>query len=144
MSLPQTKLREAVFYVIFSQDFLGETQDKESVDTIAMIMEILEMSRSNVRLAWERAELILEKKDEIDAILKDYVVSYGMDRISCVERNVLRLSTYELLFDKEIPEVVAIAEGMRLGRKFGVIQGANFINGVLDALYKNQQVLLTQ
>ncbi len=144
MSLPQTKLREAVFYVIFSQDFLGESQDKETADTIAMIMEILEMSRTNVRIAWERAELILEKRDEIDAILKDYITSYGIDRVSCIERNVLRLSAYELLFDKEIPEVVAIAEGMRLGRKFGVIQGANFINGVLDALYKNQQALIAQ
>lgn len=141
MSIPQRKLREAVFYIIFAQDFLGETKEKESVDTIAMVMEVLEMSRSNVKLAWERAELIIEKREEIDAVLKEYIASYGIDRLSCVERNVLRLSAYELLFDKEIPEVVAISEGMRLGRKFGVPEGALFINGVLDALYKNQQAL---
>ncbi|MBM3191023.1 MAG: transcription antitermination factor NusB [Chlamydiae bacterium] len=141
MSIPKQKLREAVFYILFAKDF----QESAAQDTTAMLMEVLEMSRSNVKLAWEKAESIFLKKEEIDTLLREYITEYTLERVSSVERNVLRLSAYELLFDQEVHEVVAISEGVRLSRKFGSPEGALFVNGVLDALYKHQKaVAVTQ
>lgn len=134
MSLPQAKFREAVFYAVFSQDF-SQNSDEE---VVPMMMEQLAMSKKNVREALQRAMLVLEKKEEIDACIQKYVPDYDLSRISYIERNVLRLATYELLFDNAIPEVVAISEGIRLCRKFSTAEGANFINGVLDAIYKKE------
>lgn len=133
MALPQQKFREAVFCVIFSQDFSSTSED----EVTSLVMEQLAMSKKNVREASFRAALVLEKKEELDQLLEKHVIDYSIDRISCSEKNILRLATYELLFDNEIPQVVAIAEGIRLGRKFGTPEGASFINGVLDALYKD-------
>lgn len=135
MSLPQKKFREAVFYVIFSQDFSRNSDGEEAVP---MMMEHLAMSRKNVRDAIQRASLVLEKQEVIDECIQKHVSDYDLNRIAYIERNILRLATYELLFDNDIPEVVAISEGIRLCRKFSTPEGANFINGVLDAIYKNQ------
>ena len=140
MSLPQKKFREAVFYAVFSQDF-SQSSDEEAVP---MMMELLAMSKKNVRESIQRAALVLEKKAVIDECIQKYVPDYDLDRISYIERNILRLATYELLFDNEIPEVVAISEGIRLCRKFSTPEGANFINGVLDAIYKKETALTAQ
>jgi N utilization substance protein B len=138
MSIPQKKLREAVFYALFSKDFYS---DLEWEEIVPIIMEQLEMSKKNVKDAVFRATLIQEKKELIDEILKKQVLSYELERVCFVERNILRLATYEILFDNEIPEVVAIAEGIRLCKKFSTPESAGFINGVLDGIYKSHSHL---
>jgi N utilization substance protein B len=137
MSLPAKKLREAVFYAVFCFDSDLEL-DPESI--VPLIMEQLEMSKKNVREAIYKASLIIEKLPAIDAKLKEHVEGYEFERISSAERNILRLATYEILFDNDLPKVVAIAEGIRLGRKFSTPEGANFINGVLDGVFKAQPI----
>jgi N utilization substance protein B len=137
MTLPQKKLREAVFYAVFSFDY-DESVDCESL--VPLLMEQLEMSKKNVKNAIYKASLVMEKLSIIDAKLKEHVEGYSLERVSRAERNILRLATYEILFDNDLPEVVAIAEGIRLGRKFSTPEGANFINGVLDSLFKAQPI----
>lgn len=137
MSIPQKKLREAVFYAVFCFDYDAEL-DCESL--VPLIMEQLEMSKKNVKDAIYKASLVMEKLPIIDAKLKEHVEGYSLERVSSAERNILRLATYEILFDNDLPEVVAIAEGIRLGRKFSTPEGANFINGVLDGLFKAQPI----
>lgn len=137
MVLPKSKFREAVFYAVFSWDF-SPTSEAESVP---MLMEHLAMSKKNVREARSRALLIIEKKELIDELIQKYITDYDLHKISYVERNILRLATYELLFDNEVPEVVAISEGMRLCRKFSTPESASFINGILDAVYKHETQL---
>jgi N utilization substance protein B len=55
-----------------------------------------------------------------------------------VERNLLRLGAYEIYFSKSVPPKVAISEAVRLARKFASSESANFINAILDALYKKK------
>lgn len=73
MSIPQKKLREAVFYALFSKDFYS---DLEWEEIVPIIMEQLEMSKKNVKDAVFRATLVHEKKELIDEILKKQVQSY--------------------------------------------------------------------
>lgn len=137
MTLPQAKFREAVFYALFSWDFLKTSEE----EMVSMLMHELAMSKKNVKEALEKAERIMQQHEIIDEKIREHIHDYHLARISYIERNILRLATYELLFDHSIPEVVAIAEGIRLCRKFGTHEAAHFINGVLDAIYKNQEAL---
>jgi transcription antitermination protein NusB len=135
MSLPQQKSREIVFQLLYSYD-IGQPQDD---DMMELIMKELAVTKKNVRHAQERAHLIQEKLSEIDQRIAEASLSYAFERIQSVERNILRLGVYEILFDHTIPAKVAITEGMRLARKFGSPEAANFVNALLDQIYKKSE-----
>lgn len=132
MALPQQKFRELVFQVLYSLELGGSEKD----EIIALLMKELQVTRRSVREAYERVENILSKQSEIDDILRRISTSYSFERIQTVEKNILRLSLYELLHDEELPKKVVIAEAVRLARKFGTPESANFVNALLDAVYK--------
>jgi transcription antitermination protein NusB len=134
MALPQQKFREIVFQMLYSADFAKGAEG----DLIPLLMQHLAVSRSSMRKAELRRLQVEEHLSEIDRLIASASASYDFARIPGVERNVLRLSVYELMFDEEIPAKVAISEGIRLCRKFATAEGANFINAVLDHLYQIQ------
>ncbi len=81
---------------------------------------------------------ILGKRSEIDAVIMKAAPEWPLDRIAAIDRNVLRLSLYELLFNEgEVPPKVAINEGIELAKSFGSDTSAKFVNGVLGAVYKD-------
>lgn len=132
MAVPQQKIREIVFQLLYSYD-LGQANDE---DMITMLSAELAVSKQIVSVAQNRVKEIRAKQNEIDAQITKTSTSYEFDRIQSVERNILRLGVFELLFDEEIPPKVAIAEAIRLARKFGTPESASFVNAILDSLYK--------
>lgn len=132
MALPPQKFREVVFQLLYSYD-MGFSEEK---DIIALVMQELEVSKKNVMAGQERMRALIKHVDEIDNVIGKTATSYEFDRIQSVERNILRLGAYELLFDAEIPPIVAIAEAVRLAKKFGTPESTTFVNAVLDAIYK--------
>jgi len=81
---------------------------------------------------------ILAKQSELDLIIEKAAPEWPIDRISPVDRNILRLGLYELLFAdrKEVPAKVAINEAIELSKQFGGENSSRFVNGVLGAVYK--------
>jgi N utilization substance protein B len=81
---------------------------------------------------------ILAKQPELDLIIEKAAPEWPIDRISPVDRNILRLGLYELLFAdrKEVPAKVAINEAIELSKQFGGENSSRFVNGVLGAVYK--------
>lgn len=81
---------------------------------------------------------ILAKKPELDLIIEKAAPQWPIDRISIVDRNVLRIGLYELLFGdrSEVPPKVAINEAIELAKTFGGENSGKFVNGVLGAVYK--------
>ena len=81
---------------------------------------------------------ILQKQPELDLIIEKAAPEWPIDRISPVDRNILRLGLYELLFAdrSEVPAKVAINEAIELAKQFGGENSSKFINGVLGAVYK--------
>lgn len=134
MALPQQKFREIVFLLLYSHD-MGRTDDDEM---ISFLMEELSVSKQSVLKAMERARLISDKLPEIDAQIAAKSVTYEFERIQSVERNVLRLGVYELFHDNELPPKVAIAEALRLAKKFGTPESVAFVNAILDSLFKER------
>lgn len=81
---------------------------------------------------------ILSKKVDIDQVIEKAAPDWPLDKIGAVDRNVLRLGLFELLFSdkEEVPAKVAINEAIELGKTFGGENSGKFINGVLGSIYK--------
>ncbi len=135
MALPQKKFRELVFQILYSLD-LGSSNQEEVIE---LMMGELTLTKKIAIEGFHRACAIREKQPEIDALIAKITHSYAFSRIQTVERNILRLSIYELLYDQEIPPKVAIAEALRLAKKFSTPESASFVNAILDNLYKMSQ-----
>jgi N utilization substance protein B len=74
---------------------------------------------------------------DIDGIIAKTAPEWPIDQITVVDRNILRLGIYELMFAKQVPPKVAINEAVELGKAFGGESSGKFINGVLGTLYKD-------
>lgn len=85
-------------------------------------------------------ELLLETLQDnlphVDRALKHALENWRLDRLSVMDRSILRLAAAELLFLEEIPPKVSIQEGIHLAEAYGGKDSPRFVNGVLDALYK--------
>lgn len=135
MNLPVQKFREIVFQLLYSYD-LGQPQDEDMID---LMMKELSVTRRSVKMAQERVKDIQGKQSELDALIAQTSQSYNFERIQTVERNVLRLGLFELLYDDDIPAKVAMSEAIRLARKFSTPESAHFINAIMDNLYRNSK-----
>lgn len=84
------------------------------------------------------AENVLKKRPELDDIIQKAAPEWPIDKISVVDRNILRLGLYELLFAdrEEVPAKVAINESIELAKTFGGENSGKFVNGVLGSVYK--------
>ncbi|HKP92956.1 MAG TPA: transcription antitermination factor NusB, partial [Chthoniobacterales bacterium] len=69
---------------------------------------------------------------EVDERIRKYCANYDFHRISAVDRNVLRLAIYEMLYRDDIPPVVSINEAIELAKTFGGPDSGRFVNGILD------------
>jgi len=72
----------------------------------------------------------------LDNVVAGSAENWRIERMAVVDRNVLRMAVYEMLFDAEVPPVVAIDEAIEVARKFGSEESGAFINGILDAIRK--------
>lgn len=71
---------------------------------------------------------------EIDSIIVRFSNNWKMNRMSCVDRNVMRIAVYEMLFCSDIPIKVSINEAIDVGKKYGTEESGAFINGILDSI----------
>ena len=80
---------------------------------------------------------ILEKLEEIDNVLNELSTGWKTSRMNRVDLTVLRLATYEIKWDEDVPTSVAINEAVELAKKYSSDSGPAFINGVLDKILKS-------
>lgn len=132
MPLSPQKFREIVFQVLFSSAFGEENLD----DTALMLMKELQVTKRAVQDACVRVRQILSCLNELDEIIRNVSSEYQFERISSAEKCALRLGFFELFHDRLLPCKVAIAEAIRLTRKFGTPESADFVNAILDTGYK--------
>ena len=78
----------------------------------------------------------LEKLPEVDAKIRTLADNWDFERLAVVDRNILRLAVYEMLFRPEIPPVVSINEAIEIAKKFSTAESGKFVNGLLDRVKK--------
>ena len=79
----------------------------------------------------------LEKLPEVDAKIRTLADNWDFERLAVVDRNILRLAVYEMLYRPEIPPVVSINEAIEIAKKFSTAESGSFVNGLLDRV-KNE------
>ncbi len=84
----------------------------------------------------ELVEAVIKHKKEIDEIVQKFSDNWVLDRMTVIDRNILRIGTCELLFNFSTPPKVAINEAVDIAKKYGNEDSPEFINGILDKIYK--------
>ena len=129
--------RSIVLQSLFEWDLNGI--DKKEVSTV-LERNVQEFAPNKTDLPFMQKLLdgVLGKQKELDLIVEKAAPEWPIDRISPVDRNILRLGLYELLFSdrQEVPAKVAINEAIELAKQFGGDNSSRFVNGVLGAVYK--------
>ncbi len=76
--------------------------------------------------------------DAIDAKIGEYATNWQLKRMAVIDRNILRMGVFELLYLPEVPPKVTINESVELAKKFGDMDSSKFVNGVLDKIHKEE------
>jgi N utilization substance protein B len=77
---------------------------------------------------------VLEHREKIDGLIREQASNWRLERMPIVDRTVLRIATFELLFQPDVPRVVIVDEAIEIAKRFGSDQSGSFVNGVLDGL----------
>ena len=127
--MSRTELREHIFKMLFRIEFNNEEEMKEQE---ALYFEVLgDISEKDRAYILEKYQAILEKVEEIDGLLNKLTTGWKTSRMNRVDLTILRLATYEIKWDEEVPTGVAINEAVELAKKYSSDSGPAFVNGVL-------------
>ncbi|AYA76974.1 transcription antitermination factor NusB [Bacillus sp. Y1] len=119
--------REKALQALFQID-MSEADPKEA------ILHVLEEERGDDYLS-NLVSGVVEHKNEIDEMIKEHLEKWTIERIAPVDRNLLRLAVYELVYMKEeVPANVVIDEAIEIAKVFGDEHASRFVNGVLSKI----------
>lgn len=92
------------------------------------------LSEENNAFVRELVAGAIRNKDDIDGNIQRFAPAWPVEQIAMVDRNILRLAIFEILFDNKVPVKVAVSEAVELAKTFGSENSAKFINGVLGSV----------
>ncbi|MDR3541862.1 MAG: transcription antitermination factor NusB [Desulfosporosinus sp.] len=122
--------RETALQVLFQRDIT-----KEPIITAEAVQlwttEFL-VPEASIPFVQELVDGTIAHQDEIDQKIASYAQDWNISRMANVDRNVMRLATYEILFRPDIPGRVSLNEAIELAKRFGGEESAKFVNGILD------------
>src|SRR5262245_11076116 len=124
----RTRARELALQFLYSVDVRGDG----ILDEFVTFLRDSGASRVARRFATELVEGVVAHKDELDAGIARVAHHWSLDRMPPVDRNILRLASFELLHCPEIPVGVALNEAIELGKRYSTAQSGAFVNGILD------------
>lgn len=129
------KAREIALQVLYQMDVTGGSPE-EALDLFWRNFDAPEYARP---FCTRLIEGTYEHLADIDGRIRGVSSNWSMERMAIVDRNILRMAVFELLYCQDIPPKVAINEAIDLGKEFGTENSGSFINGILDALFGNLQ-----
>ncbi len=130
--MTRRELRENTFLLLFQNDFYPPQELDEQMKLYLSQMEkFSETEKDEIK---GRASLAMEKAAELDEKINAVAEGWKSSRMGKVELTILRLALFEILFDDNVPQGVAINEAVELAKKFGGDDSPSFINGILAKL----------
>lgn len=112
----------------------GEPEDAMRI--LQTLFSTLRVSPQNRPYAEVLVRLVATNLEKVDTIVHDALTNWRMERLSAIDRNVLRLGTAEMLFVDDVPPRITIREMVQLAEKYGTHDSPRFVNGVLDAVMR--------
>lgn len=146
--MTRSELREHCFKMLFCADFYPDQEKEEQMkryfeepmeeaatpEGVEEILHNVVMSEKNENYLKTKTEDIMSRVSLLDERINQVAEGWKTGRMGKVDLTILRLALYEILYDDEVPEKVAINEAVELAKKFGGNDSSAFINGVLAKL----------
>lgn len=129
----RNKARKRAFQIIFEADQRGSTPTAVMQDWIRHAGTD-ERQPPVSEYTMQLIEGYAENAERIDELISTYSVGWTLDRMPAVDRSILRLSAYELIWSEDVPEAVVIDEALDIAREFSTDESPPFINGLLGRL----------
>lgn len=129
----RTRARRIALQVLYQADVTGEAPgqvEEAYIDSRSSRPVVRSFVRALVRGC-------LARWADLDRLIAAHAANWSIERMASVDRNVLRLGAYEILFDPEVPQKVAIDEAVELAKRYGGPESGAFVNGILDAIRKD-------
>jgi N utilization substance protein B len=127
VAISRRKGREAALRVLY-EIVIGHTS---TASALKMTLDELELSPNLTRYVQRLVEGIRANLAEIDDLLGARLNDYSLERVAAVDRNVMRIATYELFHEPAVPPAVTIDEAVEIAKKYSTAESGKFVNGVL-------------
>jgi N utilization substance protein B len=132
----RSKARKRALDILFAADVRGESA------TEALDAAIAEGEGPTNDYTSVLVRGVVEHRERLDELLSSYSEGWTLDRMPAVDRNVLRLGLWELLYADDIPDAVAVTEAMALVSDLSTDESPQFVNGILGAVLRNKPSLV--
>ncbi len=134
--MTRKRTRENLYIMLFQTDFHNQEERMEQADIYLEGMEDADATKKAKAELRERYEAVLEHMEEIDQKIGEKANGWTISRLAKADLTVMRLAVFEILFDDEVPNGVAINEAVELAKRYGGDKSYGFVNGILSSVVK--------
>ena len=127
-------IREHIFKILFRAEFYNKEELTQQAEYY--VSELSNAKDKEIEYIKDKTLAITDKLSEIDEIINENSDGWPTNRLGKAELTIMRLAVYEIRFDEEIPDGVAINEAVELSKKYGSDNSSSFVNGVLAKIIK--------
>lgn len=132
----RTELREHIFKMLFQVEFNDSAAMAENMNYYFETLEDAE--EKDKQYIQNKYEAVVSHTEEIDELLNENATGWKTTRMNKVDLSILRLAVYEIKWDEDVPDKVAINEAVELAKRFGGDSSPSFVNGVLAKFAKQE------
>jgi len=130
MAGARRKARSLALQALYEIDSVGHNVE----EVVNRLLAEQRLSEENNAFVRQLVSGVIQSKEKLDQNIKHFAPAWPIEQIPVVDRNILRLAIFELLFDNKAPVKVAINEAVELAKSFGSDNSARFVNGVLSSV----------
>jgi len=135
LPVSRRKARELALQVLYQIDFTKQS----SKDALQLFHNHFYPDKEPNEYTNRIVQGVEAYREEIDRLLRKYSENWSLERMSPVDRNILRIAIFEILWCSDIPPKVSINEAIELGKKFSTEKSSPFINGILDKISHSEK-----
>ena len=129
--------REMALKALFQIDLVSTNLE----DALKYTFENVELSDEVKEFSLILVRGVMSNLSEIDKVINNYTNNWSLERITNIDRSILRMAIYEILYLKNIPKSVSINEAVELAKKYGTKSSFSFVNGVLGKIDKVDKIM---
>ena len=127
----RTLAREFALQVLYQLDITGDSPEN-ALDNFWSNKKDEEVDESLKEFSSELVKGVAQNREEIDKRIVQFAANWQLKRMAVVDRNIMRLGCFELLYREDIPPKVSINEAVELAKKFSGLESGKFVNAILD------------
>jgi transcription antitermination factor NusB len=137
----RTKAREFALQVLYQLDIRrGENDDLLLGDLWSQEEAVGGQIRSEIKeFAVLLVKGVMQHIKDIDIVISRYAENWELERMAVIDRNIIRMAAFELLYLQDIPPKVSINEAVDIAKKYNSIESGKFVNGILDKINKKER-----